>query len=99
MIFPKFNTKVAHDAQEQTLRTVTNVLLNEKGDYRDIFTTRKTYLSPLLASVYGVPLVAPAGGWAPYEFPEGDPRAGIVSQVSFVALHSHPGRSSPTLRG
>jgi hypothetical protein len=99
MIFPKFNTKVARDAQEQTLRTVTNLLLNEKGDYRDIFTTRKTYLSPLLASVYGVPFVAPAGGWAPYEFPEGDPRAGIVSQVSFVALHSHPGRSSPTLRG
>ncbi|MDB5396601.1 MAG: hypothetical protein JWM91_4107 [Rhodospirillales bacterium] len=99
MIFPKFNTKVAKDAQEQTLRTVTNLLVTQKADYRDIFTTHKTYLSPLLASVYEVPLVAPAGGWATYEFPEGDPRAGIVSQVSFVALHSHPGRSSPTLRG
>jgi hypothetical protein len=99
MIFPKFNTKVAKDAQEQTLRTITNTLLVEKGDYRDIFTTRKTFLSPVLASVYEVPLVAPAGNWAPYEFPEGDPRAGIVSQVAFVALHSHPGRSSPTLRG
>jgi hypothetical protein len=99
MIFPKFNTKVAKDAQEQTLRTITNTLLVEKGDYRDIFTTRKTFLSPVLASVYEVPLVAPAGNWAPYEFPESDPRAGIVSQVAFVALHSHPGRSSPTLRG
>ncbi len=99
MIFPKFNTKVAKDAQEQTLRTIANTLLTEKGDYRDIFTTRKTYLSPLLASVYEVPLVAPAGGWAPYEFPDGDSRAGIVSEVAFVALHSHPGRSSPTLRG
>lgn len=99
MIFPKYNTKVAHDAQEQTLKTIANLLVTEKGDYRDIFTTRKTYLSSLLASVYGVPLVAPVGGWAPYEFPAGDSRAGIVSQVSFVALHSHPGRSSPTLRG
>jgi len=99
MIFPKFNTKVAKDAQEQTLRTITNTLLVEKGDYRDIFTTRKTFLSPVLASVYQVPLVAPAGNWSPYEFPECDPRAGIVSQVAFVALHSHPGRSSPTLRG
>jgi hypothetical protein len=98
-IFPKFNTRVAIDAQEQTLRTITDVLLTQKGDYRDIFTTRKTYLSPLLASVYSVPLVEPVGGWAPYEFPEGDARAGIVSQVAFVALHSHPGRSSPTLRG
>jgi hypothetical protein len=99
MIFPKYNTKVAKDAQEQTLRTITSLLVTEKGDYRDIFTTRKTFLSPLLASVYEVPLAAPAGGWAPYEFPAGDSRAGIVSQVSFVALHSHPGRSSPTLRG
>jgi hypothetical protein len=31
--------------------------------------------------------------------PEGDPRGGILSQISFVALHSHPGRTSPTLRG
>jgi hypothetical protein len=99
MIFPKFNSHVARDAQEQTLRTITDVLLTQKADYRDIFTTRKTYLSPLLASVYSVPLVEPVGGWAAYEFPEGDPRAGIVSQVAFVALHSHPGRSSPTLRG
>lgn len=99
MIFPKFNTSVAKDAQEQTLRTITNLLITEKGDYRDIFTTRKTALTPMLASVYGVPLVAPDGGWKPYEFPETDPRAGIISQVAFVALHSHPGRSSPTLRG
>jgi hypothetical protein len=98
-IFPKFNLAVARDAQEQTMRTIVNVLLTEKGDYRDIFTARKTFLTPLLASVYQVPLVAPDGGWAPYEYPEGDPRAGIVSQVAFVALHSHPGRSSPTLRG
>jgi hypothetical protein len=99
MIFPKFNTKVAKEAQEQTLRTITNLLVAEKGDYRDIFTTRKTFLTPMLASVYGVPLLAPDGGWQPYEFPAGDSRAGIVSQVAFVALHSHPGRSSPTLRG
>jgi hypothetical protein len=31
--------------------------------------------------------------------PEGDPRAGILTELSFVALNSHPGRSSPTLRG
>jgi hypothetical protein len=99
MIFPKFSTKVAKEAQEQTLRTITNLLVAEKGDYRDIFTTRKTFLTPLLASVYGVPLLAPDGGWRPYEWPAGDGRAGIISQVAFVSLHSHPGRSSPTLRG
>jgi hypothetical protein len=99
MIFPKFSSKVARDAQEQTLRTIVNLTLVEKGDYRDIFTARETFLTPLLASVYSVKLAPPDGGWAKFTFPEGDSRAGIVSQVSFVALHSHPGRSSPTLRG
>ena len=37
--------------------------------------------------------------WVPYRFPEGSSHVGLLGQVSFLALHSHPGRSSPTLRG
>jgi hypothetical protein len=99
LLFPKYTSRVAVDAQEQTLRTITDVLVTQKADYRDIFTTRKTYLTPQLASIYGVPLPATDNGWKPYEYAEGDPRVGVAAQISFVALHSHPGRSSPTLRG
>jgi hypothetical protein len=53
-------------------------------------------MSMTLAPVYGVPA---ATGWTPYEFPADSPRAGILSHVSFLAVHAHPGRSSPTLRG
>ncbi len=103
-IYPKFNAKVAADAREQTLRTLLHTLLDQNGDYRDIFTTKETFLTQELASLYKVPLVndVPNGSpdtWQAYTFPEEDPRAGIHMQVSFVALHSHPGRSSPTLRG
>jgi hypothetical protein len=98
-LFPKYNSRVALDAQEQTLRTITDLLVTKKGDYRDIFTVRKTFLTPQLASIYGVAMPATDNAWQTYEYKEGDPRAGIISQVSFVALHSHPGRSSPTLRG
>jgi hypothetical protein len=99
-IYPKWTVKAAQDAQEQTLRTIVDLLLWQRGDYRDLFTERKTFLTPLLGSLYGVP-VAPAGGvqQQPYEFPAGDPRAGLQAQASFVALHSHEGLSSPTLRG
>jgi hypothetical protein len=100
VIYPKFTFKVAEDAQEQTLRTIVDHLLTRRGDYRDLFTTRRTFLTPLLGSIYGVP--APRSddvAWSAYEFPEGDPRSGILTEASFVALHSHPGRSSPTLRG
>jgi hypothetical protein len=99
VIFPKYSFEVARDAQEQTLRTISNLLLAERGDYRDLFTTRKTFLSPALASIYKIPFTGAQGRWAAYELPEGDPRAGILSHISFVALQSHPGRTSPTLRG
>ncbi len=103
-IYPKFSAQVAEDAQEQTLRTIVDVVLNGRGDYRDIFTTKKTYLTRPLAAIYQVPLAVrvPNGApekWLPYEFAANDPRGGVLMQVAFVTLHSHPGRSSPTLRG
>jgi len=99
IIYPNFSAVVAEDAREQTLRTIMDQLLVQRGDYRDLFTTRKTFMSGPLGRIYRVPVARPDGGWVPFEFPQGDPRAGIVTQVSFAALYSHPGRSSPTLRG
>lgn len=98
-IYPAFSLAVANDAREQVLRTLTDLLLVRDGDYRDIFTTRNTFMTGSLGLVYRVPAASPSAGWVPFEFAEGDPRAGIQTQLSFVALHSHPGKSSPTLRG
>jgi hypothetical protein len=97
-IYPVFGQKVAHDAQEQTLRTVVDLLVTRKGDYRDIFTTRKTFLTRNLGVVYQVP-VASEKDWEVHEFPADDPHAGVLTQLSFTELHAHPGRSSSTLRG
>ena len=96
MVYPKVSGNVLKDAREQTLRTVVDQLMNKKRDYRDLFTTRETFMSPALASVYQVPAVP---GWTPYTFPSDSPRIGLLSQVSFLAVHAHPGRSSATLRG
>src|SRR5262249_26221239 len=103
-LFPKFSAQVSQDAREQTLRTIVALLLAHRGDYRDIFTTKKTFLTPDLAAIYRVPLVneVPNGSpdaWRPYEFPANDPRGGILTQLAFTGLHSPPGRSSPTVRG
>ncbi len=103
-VYPRFTPQVAADAQEQTLRTLVDLLVTHDGDYRDAFTTRQTFLTPDLAAIYGVPLPrnSPNGepsAWEPYVYPAGDPRAGILAQISFVALHSHPGVSSAVLRG
>jgi hypothetical protein len=97
LIYPAFSTTVAAAAREQTLRTITDLLVDHKGDYRDLFTTRRFAMTRALGPIYNVPVAGT--GWSMHEFPEGDPRIGLLTQVSLLALHSHPGRTSPTLRG
>jgi hypothetical protein len=95
-IYPTFGAETVADAREQTLRTLVEQLIVQKRDYRDLFTSRDTFLSPSLAVIYGV---AAPPGWSAYTSPADSPRAGLLTQVSFLAAHAHPGRSSPTLRG
>jgi hypothetical protein len=73
-IYPKFNQSVADGAKEQTLRTTIDLLIRQKRDYRELFTSNDTFI-------------------------EASERAGILTQVSFLSLFSHPGTSSPTKRG
>jgi hypothetical protein len=98
IIYPAFAMQLADDAQEQTMRTITHLLLDDAADYRDLFTSRKTFMSGALGLIYQVPVSDPSG-WVAYEFTEDMPWAGIHTQLSFQALFSHPGKSSPTLRG
>ncbi|HEX4637751.1 MAG TPA: DUF1592 domain-containing protein [Rhizomicrobium sp.] len=97
-IYPKYSDEVAASAREETLRTTIDLTLKQDGDFRDLFTTRKTFINRSLAWVYAVPYNL-SGEWMPYEFREGDGRSGIVSQASMLSMFSHPGRSSPTKRG
>ncbi|MGE3336120.1 MAG: DUF1592 domain-containing protein [Rhodospirillaceae bacterium] len=95
-VYPKFTGQAMADAREETIRTVIDHLVTQKKDYRDLYTTRATFISPALAVIYG--LTTPPS-WTRYEFPADSPRAGILTHISFLAVHSHPGRSSATLRG
>ena len=94
--FPQFTSGVLEDAREQTLRTIVDHLLVQRADYRDLFTTPKTFMTRNLGPIYRVPV---AEEWEAYAFPEGEARAGILTHVSFLALHARSARSSPVLRG
>ena len=103
-LYPKFTKNVEDEAREQTLRTIADHLLEQDVDYRDLFDSRKTFLTPALAALYGVPISIrqEMGGlvpWVPYEYPEDHIRVGLLGQATFLSLFSHPGASSPTLRG
>ncbi len=101
-LYPNYSSEVGKQAQEQALLTVVDELVTRNGDYRDIFTTTNTFLTPTLASAYGVGLGAKWGDfqqWLAVKLPESMPQAGVLTQISFAALHSSSGKTSPTLRG
>lgn len=96
MVYPMVTGATLADAREQTLRTIVDHLLDRELDYRDLYTTRDTFMSLALGAIYATPAV---DEWRPYRFPEDSPRLGILTHMSFLAAHSHAVRSSPTLRG
>ena len=99
-IFTHFNPDVGPAAREETLRDFEHLVFDLDGDYRDLFTSRRTFVNPKLASLYEV--LAPdsmPNGFAEVELPADIPRRGLLGQVSFLALYAHPTSSSATLRG
>jgi hypothetical protein len=98
LLYPKWGSAMADSAREETLRTVIGLTLHDNADIRDLLTTRESYLDRLLAVIYRVPFPF-TGDWVKYEFPPDSGRSGILTQVSMLSMFSHPGRSSPTLRG
>lgn len=98
--YPKFSPAVAAAAREQTLRVVLAQVMREGGDFREIFTTRDTFIERSLGAIYRVPYAAKTTDeWVPYTFDEASGHSGILTQVAFNSLFSHPARSSPTKRG
>lgn len=97
VIYPKFSHAVVNSAKEQALQLITDQLLTRQGDYRDLYTTSHTFLDGTLGAFYRAKVSSPES-WTPYDT---DPRysAGLLTSLGFVAVHAHPGRSSPTRRG
>lgn len=98
MTYPKFSQKVADSAREQTMLTLIDLLVDQNRDYREIFTSNETYINRALAPVYKVPYLS-RQEWTKYSFPEQAERSGILTQITFLSLFSHPAASSPTKRG
>ena len=98
IVYPRYNPEVAQALPEQTLRMAVDLLVTRNGDYRELFTTNKTFVNRALGTIYNVQVHKPSG-WEAIEFAPNDDRAGILGEAGFLSNYSHSGRSSPTLRG
>jgi hypothetical protein len=97
-VFQHMSDLVGPSAREETLRGVDYLVFEVDEDFRQLLTTRRTFIDRTLAAIYDVR--APVReGFGEAELPESVPRRGLLGQVSFLALQGHANSSSPTLRG
>jgi hypothetical protein len=94
--FPGFD-KAAFEvsAREEALRFAREVSLRGTS-IGELFTSNKTFVDKTLAPIYGVP--APASGFQQVTL-NPDQRAGIFTQLAFLAGHADTVDSSPIHRG
>ena len=97
-IYDQFSDDFGHSAMEETLRLLEYMVFDADADFRDVMTTRTTFLNNRLATLYRVRSPS-RDGFGQIELPEEAGRRGILGHASLLALESHPVSTSPTLRG
>lgn len=97
-LFTYFSPELGPAAREETLRLFEHIVFELDTDFRDIMTTKQTFVNPKLASMYMIPSPSDEG-FSLVELPSDSPRAGLLGHASILALHSHPRATSSTLRG
>jgi hypothetical protein len=99
VIYPAFTFAVAQSVNEQTLRMVTDHLLVRDADYRELFTSSRTFVNRVLGPLYEAPVpVEMSDDWIALEL-DAQRSAGLLTSLGFLGGNAHPGRSSPTRRG
>lgn len=97
-IFVHFSPEVGSRARDETIADIEHLIFDEHGDYRDLFTIRRSFIDSRLAAIYNIPAPTLSGQGA-VEFPASTFRRGLLGQVSFLGLNAHSTSTSATLRG
>ena len=97
-LFPEFDAALAADMREETLRVVEHYM-HRNVDFREIFSTNKTFVNRRLAAIYDLDVETDDDEFVEIELPADDIRRGVLGHASFLAGHAHAAHTSPTHRG
>lgn len=95
--FPEATPALAHAMQQEVHELVRHLVFEQKGDYRQLLTTRETFVNGALAELYGLP--AAGNTFTKASFPAGTARSGLLTTAAFLASHAGAVESSPSKRG
>ncbi|MEJ7728275.1 MAG: DUF1592 domain-containing protein [Polyangiaceae bacterium] len=97
-LFPAFSATLGPAMRLEIERMFELNVFERRGDFRDLFTTRETYLNEELAKVYGIEGITGAD-LTPVTHDAGSHRAGLLTTAGFLAMNAHKTATSPTHRG
>ncbi len=95
--FKKWTATVAADLHTESLTTFTQAVLGSSS-FTSLLTSGSSYINADLASFYGLS-GSPTFSTATTVNTAANPRTGILSQGSVLAMHAHTSLPSPTKRG
>jgi mono/diheme cytochrome c family protein len=95
--FPNFNNDLMQAMRQETRLFLTDMIKNNEPVSR-LFTANYTYLNQALAAHYGVNGIQ-GNNFQRFNWAGSDARRGILGQASVLTATSHPGTTSPVLRG
>ncbi len=96
--FPQFSATLGPSMRTEIERMFEDVVFEKEGDFRQLFTTRDTYVNEELAALYGVEGIT-GPDFHPVTLPESARRGGLLTTVGFLAMNAHETQTSPTHRG
>lgn len=97
-VFVYMSEGLGDSAREETLLLLEHLVFEQDADFRELFTTRTTFLDRELAMLYDVP--APArDGFAETQLPTASGRRGLLGHASILANQAHAVSTSVTNRG
>lgn len=97
-LFPRWTPSLAAAMRQEVETTTADLIFDRDADFRELLTSRRTFVNAELAALYGLP--APAGsGFVAADLPADGERAGLLGMAGVLSMFAHSARTSPTLRG
>ncbi len=97
-VFPMFSATLGVSMQQEIERMFESKVFDGGGDFRELFTTRDTFVNEELAAIYGISGVS-GDAFVPVTLPDDGERAGLLTTAGFLAMNAHKTATSPTHRG
>jgi hypothetical protein len=96
-MFPQMTPTLRAAMRDEVGRLFQELALGPGADFRDLLTSRVTFVTRELAAVYGLPFSGE--GTARMMLPESSRRGGLLGRAALLTLFSHATVNSPTNRG